>query len=79
MDKIVKKASRVLGSIEERLNRQDETQTRDTEEHRLSESDRSLLRDFCVKINSLTNKLCPVCYERFPSIELVREMCRHCY
>ena len=30
-------------------------------------------------MNKVKNNFCPICNERFPSINLVREMCRRCY
>ncbi|CAG8526166.1 16461_t:CDS:2, partial [Gigaspora rosea] len=44
----------------------------------LSASDRKLLRNFCTTMNKLSNKLCNVYNEQFPSIELVQGECRRC-
>ena len=53
--------------------------TQDNDENPLSEADRKLLQDFRIKINKLTNNYCLVCNECFPSIDLVREVCRRWY
>ena len=70
---------RVLENADERLNRQDDERHTDTIIQPLSESDRELLQKFCDKMNKLEHKICPVCNERFPSINLVLGMCRCCY
>ncbi|RIB04307.1 hypothetical protein C2G38_2222727 [Gigaspora rosea] len=44
----------------------------------LSAFDRKLLRNFRTTMNKLSNKLCNVCNEQFPSIELVQGECRRC-
>src|SRR5437764_15431672 len=54
-----KKANRVLGTADERLNR---FQSQGVDD-RLSELDRNLLQGFRVKINNISNNLCPVCNE----------------
>ncbi|CAG8738093.1 22149_t:CDS:1, partial [Rhizophagus irregularis] len=69
----------VLSNIKEQLNRQDELTQNDSDESQLPETDRKLLHNFRTKINSFINKFCPVCNERFPSIELISGQCRHCY
>ncbi|GBC15565.1 ATP-dependent DNA helicase PIF1 [Rhizophagus irregularis DAOM 181602=DAOM 197198] len=68
-----------LSNIEEQLNRQDEPTQDDSDESRLSEADRKLLHEFRTKINSFVNNCCPVCNERFPSIEIISGQCRRCY
>lgn len=77
--KQLKKRTNALRSINERFNRQDETQTQIIDECRLSDSDLKLLWDFRTSINKITNKLCSICNECFPSIELIRSMCHRCY
>ena len=56
--------------IESELHLDDSQQPPDNSQH-LSESDRMLLQKFRAKMNKLEHKLCPVCNERFPSINLV--------
>ena len=46
---------------------------------RLPEADLKLLNDFRSKIDRISNNLCPVCNECFPSIELVQGECRRCH
>ncbi|CAG8491367.1 6132_t:CDS:2, partial [Racocetra fulgida] len=45
----------------------------------LSEADHKLLQKFRAEMNKLKHNLCPVCNERFPSINLVNGASRRCY
>ena len=49
--------------------RQDKNQNQDIIDQ-LSESDRKLLQEFRKEMNKLTHNLCPICNERFPSIDI---------
>ncbi|CAG8550720.1 12210_t:CDS:2 [Rhizophagus irregularis] len=69
---------RVLENADERLNHQDDERHTDIIQP-LSESDRELLQKFHDKMNKLEHKICPVCNEHFPSINLILGMCRRCY
>ncbi len=71
-----KRTSRVLENIDEHLNRQDENNIINQQ---LPESDRKLLQTFREAIKKLSHKFCPVCNERFPSIEITKGKCRRCY
>src|SRR2546425_3460708 len=45
----------------------------------LSESDRKLLQKFRNEMNKLNYALCPMCNERFPSVNIINnESCRRC-
>jgi hypothetical protein len=71
---------RRLGKVRERKRvRQSVSHDEVVDDGRLSKSDVKLLRDFCSKIDKLANNHCPVCNERFPSVEIVQGVCRHCY
>ncbi|CAG8719914.1 12376_t:CDS:2, partial [Racocetra fulgida] len=45
----------------------------------LSETDHKLLQKFRAEMNKLKHNSCPVCNERFPSINLVNGECHRCY
>src|SRR6266496_1225193 len=66
----------ILMPIDEHQNRQEEIESNIQQ---LTESDRILLQDFRSEMNKLGHKSCPVCNERFLSIDIVKEMCRRCY
>ena len=71
-----RKEDRVLRN--EHLNQQQDEFLIHNECH-LSISDRNLLQNFRIKIDELSNKYCPVCNERFLSIDLIQEVCHRCY
>lgn len=60
-------------------NHQDATRSQVIDDHCLPEYDRKLLHSFRSKIDKLSNNLCPVCNECFPSIEIVQGECCRCY
>src|SRR6266496_2299206 len=66
----------ILMPIDEHQNRQEEIESNIQQ---LTESDRILLQDFRSEMNKLGHKSCPVCNERFLSIDIVKGMCRRCY
>src|SRR6266498_2583557 len=72
-----RKRMRVLRSNDERLNRQDEM-TQNIDEGHLSDSDQKL-QEFRINVNNFVHKLCSEYNECFPSIELIKGVCRHCY
>ncbi|CAG8622461.1 21469_t:CDS:2 [Cetraspora pellucida] len=81
-----KRTKHALESVNEHLNHQNEVSNQNINIPHveplsvLAESDQNLLQNFRAEINKLTNTLCLVCNERFPSIELIKEeCCRHCY
>ncbi|CAG8792226.1 10852_t:CDS:2, partial [Gigaspora rosea] len=45
----------------------------------LSELEQEMLQKFRTKIDKFQNTFCPVCNEYFPSVVLVKGMCRRCY
>ncbi|CAG8581678.1 16756_t:CDS:2 [Gigaspora rosea] len=45
----------------------------------LSELEQEMLQKFRTKIDKFQNTLCPVCNEYFPSVVLVKGMCRWCH
>ena len=90
-NKRVKRAAETVEQREERLKKNRErthltrskkragrTQYRNVD-GRLPEADLKLLNDFLSKIDRISNNLCPVCNECFPSIEFVQGECRRCH
>ncbi|CAG8798189.1 11989_t:CDS:2, partial [Gigaspora margarita] len=69
---------RALETPDENLNQQQCVKLKSITTELLSASDRKLLRNFRTTMNKLSNKLCNVCNEQFPSIELVQRECRYC-
>jgi len=65
--------------LNDRTNCQDAACSQVINDHCLPESDRKLLHYFRSKIDKLSNNLCPVCDECFPSIKIVQGECRRCY
>jgi len=65
----------ILMPIDEHQNRQEEIESniQQLTEYRI------LLQDFRSEMNKLGHKSCPVCNERFLSIDIVKGMCRRYY
>ena len=38
-----------------------------------------MLKNFCDKMDNIQSYSCPVCNERIPLMNLVKEMCRRCF
>jgi hypothetical protein len=71
---------RRLGKVRERKRvRQSVSRDEVVDDGRLPESDVKLLRNFRSKIDKLANNHCPVCNERFPSVEIIQGVCHRCY
>ena len=68
-----------LSRLNDRTNHQDTVRSNVIEDNCLPKSDQKLLHDFRKKLDRLSNNLCPVCNECFPSIEIVEGKCRRCY
>uniref|UniRef100_U9TFN0 DUF6570 domain-containing protein n=1 Tax=Rhizophagus irregularis (strain DAOM 181602 / DAOM 197198 / MUCL 43194) TaxID=747089 RepID=U9TFN0_RHIID len=74
MSKRIKRASENAQQREKRLSiYRDAARSQVVGDHCLPESDRKLLHNFRSKIDKLSNNLCPVCNECFPSIEIVQD------
>ena len=45
----------------------------------ISEEEHRILQNFRDKMDNIRYNSCPVCNERAPSMQIVKEMCRRCY